>query len=594
MHNMNPFSLVITIVFIVIIPYVTLAGFWPFIKAFGLSGLLSFWKEAEQLKRKIKEAIQKLPTANTIEERRNEFVRKYNEINDYFKKDQLFFHPWLEFTEQLLEPSDKETVFQNSIRPEKFFILEYFLKQKKINLKLIESMPGILVGLGVLGTFLGLSISLIPALYKLQGNPSGAIGDLMGGAGVAFFTSVFGLLFSLIFNVVSDKKTSGLQIQLDEFNSVLEKSLKFITEEHLLTMYLEESRQQGKYLSNMDENIALKIGDIIRNSVEQMGGKIQQIISQNNQNISEKFLNDIANQMTKGMGDFSKKQMENMEKTLTSLQDNIPPLISRLEDSQKQSEQTTKTLVKELASSSRDNQNRINESLIHTMQDMKNQFKEITQNLREGMTQTVLDSSKELSNVFEKNTLLLKEAEDSRNSFQKDMNQTADKLHTFTDQLNKIISELNHTTTHNIKLAFERFNEATEQQKQIVEKNKQYSYSLDSLSKELKEVSLSVSNAILELPSFIQNIKKSNESIHEIWNNYEKRFLNVDESAKELFKNISEGLALVSKGSEKYIHNLYQQSSQVSANFTTAVEELQEAISELNEVVNKLINKSKE
>ena len=42
------------------------------------------------------------------------------------------------------------------------------------------------------------------------------------------------------------------------------------------------------------------------------------------------------------------------------------------------------------------------------------------------------------------------------------MNQTADKLHTFTDQLNKIISELNHTTTHNIKLAFERFNEATE------------------------------------------------------------------------------------------------------------------------------------
>ena len=578
---MNPFSLVITIFFIFIILYVTVAGFWPFIKAFGLSGLLSFWREAERLKRQIKEAIQQLPTTNIVEEQRNEFVRKYNEINDYFKKDQsIFSHSWLEFTEQLIEPSDKETVFQNSIRPEKFFTLEYFLKQKNINLKFLESMPGILVGLGVLGTFLGLSVSLIPALDKLQGDPSGAIRDLIGGAGVAFFTSVAGLFCSLIFNVISDKKTSVLQIQLNKFNSLLEKSLKFITEEHLLTMYLEESRQQGKYLSNMDENIALKIGDIIRNSFEQVGGKIQQIISQKNQNISEKFLNDIANQMTKGMGDFSRKQVENMEKTLTSLQDNIPPLISRLEHSQKQNKEATKTLINQLATSSRDNQDRINESLIHTMQNMKRAFEEITQNLKQGMTKTLSDFS-------EKNNVLLKQTEESKISLQKHVDQTADKLHTFTNHMDKIISELNSTTIHNIQLSVEKFNEAAKQQKQIVEKNEQYVHSLDSLSKELKEVSLSVSKFILELPGFIKHIKQSNESLNELWSNYEKRFLDVDKSAKEVFENISEGLASFSKGSAEYIKNLYNQSSHVSNNFSRVVEELQEAISELREVVNK-------
>ena len=165
---MSQISVIITIFFIFVIGWITIAGFWPFIKAFGLSGLLLFWKETEQLKRKITEAIQKLPMASTTEEQRNKFARQYNEINDYFNKDQsVFSHLWLEFTEQLVKPSDKEPVFQNSIRPEKFFTLESFLKQKNINLKLLESMPGILVGLGVLGTFLGLSVSLIPALDKL-------------------------------------------------------------------------------------------------------------------------------------------------------------------------------------------------------------------------------------------------------------------------------------------------------------------------------------------------------------------------------------------------------------------------------------------
>ncbi len=584
---MNPVSLTITIVFIFIILYVAIAGPFIKIKLFGLSDLLSFCRVAKQLSREIKAAIQQLPTSD----QRNEFARQYHKINDYFRQS-VFSHLWLEFTEQLIKPSDKETVFQNSIRPEKFFTLEYFLKEKKINLKLLASMPGILVGLGVLGTFFGLSVSLVPALYKLQETPTEAVQILISGAGVAFFTSVAGLLCSLIFNIISDNTISALQNDLNRFNSQLEKSLKFITEERLLTTHLEESQQQGKYLSNMDENIALKIGNIVKDSVEQMGGKIQQMISQSNQNISERFLDDIVNQMTKGMGDFSRKQVEHMEKTLTSLQDNIPPLLSRLENSQKQNEEVTNTFINQLAVSSRDSQDQINKSLIHTMQGMKGVFEEITQNLKQGMTQTLSDSSKELktllSNVSEKNNVLLKQTEESTMSFQKDIDQTADKLHAFTDHLGKIISELNDTMIHNIQSAVEKFNEAGEQQKQIMEKNEQYVRSLDSLSGELREVSLSVSNAIQELPGFIKNINQSNESLQKVWSGYEKRFLKVDESAAKVFTNIDECLQSLTTGSAQYIQKLYQQSTQISGQFAQAVEDLQATISELSEVVNKI------
>ena len=225
---------------------------------------------------------------------------------------------------------------------------------------------------------------------------------------------------------------------------------------------------------------------------------------------------------------------------------------------------------------------------------MKGAFEEITQNLKEGMTQTLSNSAKELenllSNISEKNHTFLKQTEESQMSFQKDISKTADKLYAFTDHLNKIISELSDTAAPNIQSAIEKFNEAAEQQKRIVGKNEQYIHSLDSLSKELKEMSFSMSETVEKLPEFITQINQSNGSLQEIWSNYEKRFYNVDESARKLFENVSEGLNLVSQKSAKHIDNLYNLSKSISSNFAQAatLEELKEAVSELSESVNKL------
>ena len=477
-QKMQGISLVITVVFIFIILWGAISGFWPFTKEFGLSGFYSVIKEMRHLKKILNQAIHKLPIEGSVKERREEFTKKFNEINDHFQKQSVFSHIWNEFTEQLVYPSDKEPNFQNSMRPENFFTLEYFLKKKRINLKLLESMPGILVGLGVLGTFTGLSLSLWLIKDILETKPSEAVKILIPGASVAFLTSVAGLLCSLIFNIISDKKSSVLQNLLNLFNSLLEKSLKFVTEEDLLKQNLKELQQQNKYLVNMDENIALKIGE----HFGKIGETIQKSISQSNQNISEKFLENIAEKMGKGMGDFSKQQIENTEKTLLALQENIPPLISRLENSQKQSEQTSQALISQLATSSQDSQNQISSVLKDNLSNMKTEFEEITENLKEGMTQTLLDSSKELKNllssVLEKNNAFLKETEESKQSFQKDIDQTVEKFHAFTDQLNKIMSEFNNTTSPNIQKAIEKFSEAGEQQNRIVEKNEQYIHAL--------------------------------------------------------------------------------------------------------------------
>ena len=578
--------LIILFCAVIVLGYIHFFGLYPILRFKSeFFGFNSFLKNAMEIKENIKLAIQKLPEKKDHKTNRMKFKKDYNKIDEEFSLEKYIFnHLWKEFTEQLIEPTgtNSEEVFQNSIRPESFFKLEYFCKEKKINLKLLESMPGILLGLGVLGTFLGLSLSLWGAFPHLTGDSpdvNKSINSLIEGAKLAFSTSVVGLFFSLVFNFSSDRIISMLQNSLNDFNSSLERSLEFVTEEHLLISSLEELKQHGKYLENMDERISLKVGD----RIEQMGDKIQEAIFQGNQNISKNFLTNMANQITQGMGDFSKRQMEHLDQTLKALQENIPPLISRLENSHQESESQKKEFIEQLAEISQQSQNKINQSLVETAQSIKTEFESIIESLKQGMNQTLSHSSEELEKLItslgEMNQKILNQMKSKTDS----LNETIEKLHSFSNHVERTIYEINNTTTKNIKGILADFHSTIKQQKQIAEENKTYIHSLKNLTDSLKPIPFSLSEMSQKIPELIKQMDDSNKDLLHIWENYEKRFKNVDESAEQIFIKIKEGLGIIAKESTSYIENLNRQASQVSHSFSQAVEELKEAVEELND-----------
>lgn len=83
-----------------------------------------------------------------------------------------------------------------------------------------SGMPGALTGLGILGTFLGLSIGL----GSFNGNDIYAVtdnvGTLLGGMKVAFHTSVYGIFFSLVFSFVYRSIMADAYEKLDAFLDV--------------------------------------------------------------------------------------------------------------------------------------------------------------------------------------------------------------------------------------------------------------------------------------------------------------------------------------------------------------------------------------
>ena len=91
----------------------------------------------------------------------------------------------------------------------------------KLNLRVAQSIPSILTSLGILGTFIGLSFAVLNFDSTSSETIRVSINSLLSGMGTAFFTSVFGLLLSVIFLWLERSKKNALCNSID---SLLDRS----------------------------------------------------------------------------------------------------------------------------------------------------------------------------------------------------------------------------------------------------------------------------------------------------------------------------------------------------------------------------------
>jgi hypothetical protein len=81
----------------------------------------------------------------------------------------------------------------------------------------LSLIPGAMTGLGILGTFIGLSLGLQAFNTGSAEEIANSIGPLMDGIKVAFHTSIYGMIFSLTFNLIFKTVTEKAYQKMDEF-----------------------------------------------------------------------------------------------------------------------------------------------------------------------------------------------------------------------------------------------------------------------------------------------------------------------------------------------------------------------------------------
>ncbi len=205
---------------------------------------------------------------------------------------------------------------KSNIPSVEFFSLHRIARCWDLNLRIVDASAGTLVGLGLLGTFLGLTLGINNFDTSNANNIQSSIHNLLDGMGTAFATSLVGMGLSIIYTITEKRLRNLLMNSLMDFTEALDQQY-YIDDQRLLLLSLEPKLT---YTNEMGERIpiSLAIRDMLNENAQQSKAL-------------KAFSTDLADRLNEGFDEILSRQM----------QARIIPLMENVD-------QTTKTIIEHI------------------------------------------------------------------------------------------------------------------------------------------------------------------------------------------------------------------------------------------------------
>ena len=217
----------------------------------------------------------------TMPEDKAVFRDRFGETSNALSKAPLLSHSWAEFVESLVpQRLWNYSEVANTLQPGEHFQLDDLLAPR-IDRRFYSSLPNILVGTGLLVTFLGLaagihlaSKGLVSASTAAQ-DLSDTFGALLGGAFLSFSKSAAGISCSIAFGLYDNFLLARADKALSGFTQGLEKRMTLVTQERLLVEVLNhahdqlrEATEQTGQLKRFNTDLAVSVGQALDKVLE--------------------------------------------------------------------------------------------------------------------------------------------------------------------------------------------------------------------------------------------------------------------------------------------------------------------------------------
>jgi methyl-accepting chemotaxis protein len=277
----------------------------------------------------IKKELEHINRSSAIEA--YEIDRKINDIFSNINKSG-YKKLWERYYNRVSEKKEDER-----INVEPFFgfdVMYYHMAHRP----LMDVGAGISVSIGVLGTFIGLSMGLSDLQIGDTEALRTGIGGLLNGMKVAFYTSVFGVLLSL-FWIAFDRIISGkLESHLDWHSEKMDYLLSTDDEELFLNRLEKITRSQSDHLKTL-----------LTDALEKAMQPIVMTIRESNGNVSNAFtqLNDQFSKLQSGVETQSKLLENQLELTKTNSNDISDRLVEQITGGTQESIAEFSSLIKD-------------------------------------------------------------------------------------------------------------------------------------------------------------------------------------------------------------------------------------------------------
>ena len=303
---------------------------------------------------------------------------------------------WREFDESLVFSSDRQKL-SNTLDAEHFFN-EKTLATGLTESRLLAAAPSFLVAIGVLGTFVGLSLGL--SGLDLNGPTSALKKDMatmISGAATAFNTSIVGVLLSLIINFIEKK----LERQVRGVVLSLQQNIDFlyprIPGEQSLVEISAASQNAADALMVLHE----KIGERLQESIEGISQSMQEAVTEalnkvmapaidslvrNASDQSTVALEQLVGQFLEKFGEAGRVQgaaLDRVADNVTSAVSGMQAQLDRVFESLESGLANTETQVKRMSDAAAEREEKLKDNFSQIMSGLDHLFSEQSQRASE-------------------------------------------------------------------------------------------------------------------------------------------------------------------------------------------------------------------
>lgn len=275
---------------------------------------------------------------------------------------------WREFDESLVYSADKQRLF-NTLDAEHFFNGRT-LAPGLTSSRLLSATPSFLTAIGVLGTFIGLTLGLADLQVnaeEIDALKSG-VSAMINGAAVAFMTSVWGVFLSLFLNMVEKAVERGALSKIRALQQQIDFLYPRLPAEHSLVQIASATDESKEALQELHERIGSRLQETVSGMSESMqqaftdalnnvmAPAIQTLVnnaSQQSTSMLEKLVSDFLEGITSAgneQGALMQGAAEDVRAALGNMAQQMETLFTRLDEQQKQSREHTATTSQEFAS----------------------------------------------------------------------------------------------------------------------------------------------------------------------------------------------------------------------------------------------------
>lgn len=367
---------------------------------------------------------------------------------------------------------------------------------KQLSREMIDVTPGILTGLGLVGTFSAIAIAL---MGFNMGNIELSIQNLLGGLSIKFISSLAGIGTSILFLFIKSKLFSNLEKNISDIQLELNSIFPRRTAESYLCYIWEEIERSNERLEDL-EDYAENQKNLADGFIANMSAKIKEVLENSVQKDIKEVLDSLNDSLSKSIS--------------SNLEEPLKKLIEVMEDVKNTKEESSTKAITDVL-----------EKIFN-----KDSFKHASSSMAEGITEGI-------------------DASVSR------MNEQGERIGDLVQQISNYVTQLHNyeaSVEEHYRDLLENLNKAVNTQTDFVDKNHEYvnaladasnkisstSSNLDIVSDRFNEASEGFSHAMGNVSTIVDTSESIVNNTADLNNNLERVFEKFKEKAEASIEGV--------------------------------------------------------